>query len=42
MAQQLVKPAGAGHETTWVALCALTILLVPGGWQRLRDRLRQR
>jgi len=30
MAEQLVKPAGAGHETAWVALCALTIVLVAG------------
>lgn len=30
MAEQLVKPAGAGHETVWVALCALTIVLVAG------------
>ncbi len=30
MAEQLVKPAGAGNETAWVALCALTIVLVAG------------
>ncbi|HEX5738940.1 MAG TPA: DUF6162 family protein [Hydrogenophaga sp.] len=30
MAEQLVRPAGAGHETTWVALCALAIVLVAG------------
>ena len=30
MTEQLVKPAGAGHETAWVALCALTIVLVAG------------
>jgi hypothetical protein len=28
MAEQLVNPAGAGHETAWVALCAVTIVLV--------------
>ena len=30
MTEQIVKPAGAGNETGWVALCALAIVLVAG------------
>lgn len=30
MAEQIVKPAGAGHETGWVLLCALAIVLAAG------------
>lgn len=37
MAEQLVKPAGAGHETAWVALCALTIVLVAGAFIGVRS-----